>query len=247
MAYVAVPQMPALGAGITLGNHTPRLACVGDSITDGVGATALAGWREGVYNASVAAGTPVQMVGSATTHAGGLPAAQQGHLGFAGSVIRHNTVPVGSLLTVVYNDGVRAGSLISGYPADIIINAGGTNDIGTLGDPAATVLASMETQLDYTWATRSYAHLQIIQLSLLKRYDGFDTVVQTVNAGLQAMIATKSYRANVTYCDVFSSITSGAAGYAGGTLHPNDTGYGEMAPVIWSAVSSVWALARGPV
>jgi lysophospholipase L1-like esterase len=121
---------------------------------------------------------------------------------------------------------------------------GGTNDIGINGDSAATVASSLSTWLDTIWALKEKYWCQIVVCSVLKRLDGNDSTVQAYNALIPGVIASKSYKANIWFVDMYNAVTRQVVGQGyNDVVHPNDEGYGNMATVKWANPNYQAALA----
>jgi lysophospholipase L1-like esterase len=214
----------------TFNNLIPRVMPIGDSITFGVGGTDQASYRTGVFNAMQTAGTPLYFVGSLSQ--GGTTLLNdpynEGHSGYCVDAAAQSFFGSLTLVAVPH---------IPTYNPDLVILQGGTNDIGEFLSDAPTVLAALSAQLDAVWALRTSSHFQIVQFTILNRFDnsGYNTTVQTVNAGIPAMVAGKSYKSSITVVDIYSSVSS--ANIPGG-LHPNDAGYTQYGAFI--AADSGW-------
>lgn len=216
---------------------------IGDSITYGVAAETLAGWREPLYNlAAATTTTKLYMVGSLSFdgNAHGL-AADPFNEGHSNYVIRSGT-GFGSLIDATSTYTATA------YHANINILAGGTNDLAAdhNNDSAATVLASMSTWLDLVWAQRTSARHQIILCEILKRLDADNSKVITVNAGLAALVAGKSYAANIQIAPMYASITRAVIGQGYfDAVHPLNEGYTDMANAMWPYVRTAITRTKG--
>lgn len=217
----------------------------GDSITLGStqGTNLLAAWREPLYDTANAAAPPnLWFIG--TQNFGGYGGGLDGDpycAGYSGYTIRDA-------------GGLSAGSLIVQTPIEmahqpaIAIMLGGTNDIAVLGDSASTVAASWSTWLDDVWNARPHNHFQIVVGTIMKRLDSYDTVVQATNALLPAIVAGKSYVANITLVPIYNCIVNQTIGGAGGyydVVHPSDVGNQNMATAWWASLQPVLKTAVG--
>lgn len=225
--------MPVLGPPCAnYANYVPDVWLVGDSITTGVEATIIPGFRYIPWN--LFAGK-IHYVGS-QSFAGtdNSLAANPQHEG-------HNGYTIAQLLVIVQqNEAI--------YSPDVVQLEMGINTI-TAGADAPTVLAQYSTMLDTVWNLRTKGWLQIVPVTILKILDpAFDAVVQAVNAGLPALIAGKSYASHVTlnagfYNGIADQTVGG--GYAAGGIHPNDTGFTtNLGTVVYNGLVTPVAKAR---
>ncbi len=226
------------GNGNTTGRKDPSLVCVwpiGDSITYGVWAETLAGYREPLYNLAHPT-TNLYLVGSQSFagNAGGL-AVDPWCDGYPGYCIRSGSAG-GSLQDTM--SGLAA-KQVQGPIAAIVL--AGTNDINQ-GDVTATVLASMSTFLDLIWSFRSGPKFQILLCQILKRLDGFDAEVQSVNAGIPSLVSGKSYTGNVIQVPMYAAVQRPVIGQGyHDAVHPDNEGYTDMANLLWPYVQQAIA------
>lgn len=205
----------------------------GDSIPYGVGTNLICSYREPLYYHGVQDNVPFNFVGNL----------------FRNCLLRSkfmDCIPGAYLNPTIINELIR----FNQYAADIGIIAAGTNDIGIRGDSASTVLASISTALDDAWSFRTSERFQIVFFSILRRLDSFDTVVQAVNAGTPAVIASKSYAANVTFAaGVYNSTNPAVIGVnMNDPVHPNDLGATQIADAAWPDLkSAILAFLRSTV
>lgn len=200
---------------LSIGSYVCRVHPLGDSITDGVGSTTQGAWRESCYNAL--ASTPyIRFVGTQTDNPGGLTA-NPDHEGIPGATVKSPGI-IDRLLH------------IASFAPDIVILQGMINDI-LAGDSASTVLATLSTQLDTAWGYRQSPWMQIIQLYGLRTKESHDPTVQLVNAGIAAMVATKSYSANVIIGDGWYNALADSDYASGDNIHPGDPGYIKLGAV----------------
>lgn len=206
------------------GVYVPLVQPFGDSNVRGDGCETKAGFRERLY--TVANGG-LRFVGSQSfAGAGGGLAVNPQHEGHAFYYIRDGGTPAhGSLINFIDTGGLTQ------YGPDLAILEGGTNDIALGGDSAATVLANFSTYIDRAYAYRTKSWMRIVVLNIFKRLDAFDATVQTVNAGLAAVVAGKSFASVITLIDVYDA--AGVGGMAD-DVHYNDVGATNIANAIWA-------------
>lgn len=211
--------------------YTIRVQPFADSIGYGVGAATLAAWREGVYNTFSAASRPIRFVGSQSFagNSSGLAADPDCEC-ISGASIDTTLSPVSTRIQT--------------YSPDVVVMAGGTNDIGAEGHSSSTVLTTISSWLDTVWGYRPYPWFQIVLVDVLRRKDAFDSTVQTVNAGIDAVVAGKSYASHVTRCLTYSVLSDGDYA-AADNVHPSDTGYTKLVPVYYSAIQIAVNRAQG--
>lgn len=230
-------MLTLIGGTCRFDRYIPKVMVIGDSIPYGVGCTNIASYRETLYFLAQAAGTPFRFVGSQSFAggAGGLAVNPQCEC-YPGATVRDDGVHQSLLALAVPK--------MPTYQPDIVLLEGMTNDAGTLGDNSATILGSLQTQLQNVWALRTYAHTKIIQLSALHRYDDAtaNNTLQAVNAGLPAVIAGQSFASSVTFVNIYDSVPQ--ANYVDG-LHPNDAGDTLTGNVIWPYLQALLLGARG--
>lgn len=213
------------GGGVP-GVYVPLVQPFGDSNVRGDGCETKAGFRERLYGV---ANGGFRFVGSqsygGSPPPGGLSANPQ-HEGHAFYYIRDGGSPAhGSLINFINTGGVTQ------YGPDLVLLEGGTNDIALGGDSAAAVLANFSTYIDQAYAYRTKSWMRIVVLNIFKRFDAFDATVQTVNAGLAAVVAGKSFASAVTLIDVYDA--AGVGGMAD-AVHYNDVGATNIANAIWA-------------
>ena len=199
--------------------YVPVVSLCGDSIDNGFGAATLAGWEEIVFKAAKADGNPIFFVGAA---------APNGGVSSGMAVDPWNDAVTGSFVGV---------AVTAGYKPDIILAGGGTNNV-TFPQDAPTTLAAISGALD-TWygAIRFKSWGRILFHNILLRAvgQGWNPVITAVNAGLQALVNSKSYASQVTIVDVASALNTTTDLNADG-LHPTDGGYTKMGNVIYPAL-----------
>ncbi len=217
-------------SNISYANYIPTIQPIGDSLTQGTGASVQAAYRTAVYNSGVSAGIPQQIrfVGSQTA-AGPTLTANPNHEGHSGYVVKPGAVQSLSDLTTTQTQP---------WDPDIAILFGGTNDLDPLvgNDSAATLAGYLATWLDVTYARFSRANQQIIVFNLLKRLDATDSKVVTYNALIGGVISGKAYASRVFLVDIYASIANPAIGVnMNDAVHPNDTGYPLVGAAIWAS------------
>ncbi len=210
-------------------NLVTRVFAAGDSIAWGVGGTTLSSWMEPLYYSAQSAGMPIFSVGPEVWGFGGLIPFDNHNAAIPGAVVEDN---------LGFNSILRQEipHITNEFP-EIVILQGGTNDVGEAFRDATTVLGTLSTQLDTTWALgKGNQRFQIIQLTLLQRTDdaGYNATIQTINAGLPAVVAGKSYASHVTLIDIYNTCPYPAFHTTNDKVHPNDAGYTSIAATMWS-------------
>lgn len=208
-------------------NHTPfgkvRIACVGDSITQGVGAT---GWASGDYSYAY----PQQL--------GGLlgDSCLVGNFGRGGSYVYHYE---GRSKTLWYpNTSQYTDS--NNFDADIVIIKLGTND--------AKVMTGKETSAawkeQFTELVNHYKNLEskpaiyIMSSITMLNYDA--SLEQNLINYILPHQKDVAEELGCTFLDAYTDlydIFSSGEGFASDGLHPNDTGYAAMAEYVKENIS----------
>lgn len=176
------PKTAGIQIPCAVSNYIPKTWVLGDSISAG---STYPAWRYAFYTAYAG---KIQMVG--TLFQGGTPdimPGQEFHDAIGGLSTAQMIVAVLPRMTTVQ--------------PDIVLCMQGINDIEG-GANAATVLSRLSTAYDIIWATGSPTKpwLQIVSIAMLKALiPAYDVVVQQVNAGIPAMIASKPYASHVTF------------------------------------------------
>lgn len=198
---------------------------VGDSIVEGDNAQTLPGWRYGVWNSAIGG---IRFTGARSyAGVGNYLTANPQHEGHPFYYVRQSAGAANLIDVTTTSAGL--------YKPQIVILAGGTNDIALNGDSAATVATSISSWLDAAWAIRTAADQKLVLCTILKRLDGNDSTVQAANALLPAVVSGKSYAANITLIDMYAAIRRPVVGQGyNDAVHPNDEGYTDMATAMWA-------------
>ena len=231
--------------GTNYANFRPKVYCLGDSTTDGVGAANVAAYRTSMYLAARAAGTPIYWIGT-----------------------QNNPGPDNQLTVDPWHEGIdgitlellttnilqRIGTCVYS-PPDIVTLVCGTNSL----DPAvgnktpAQVAATLSTTLDAIWAFAWKPTFQIIVYQVFPRLDAVDTAVQAYNALIPSVVAAKSYSANITVGNNYGAVAKDPSNYESSPdvslVHFNDAGYNAMGTGgtgnMWSTLQQVRLRAAG--
>jgi hypothetical protein len=215
----------------------PSVLPIGDSITFGVGGT-TAGFRGPLYALGQAGGTGKKFtfIGSQVDADGPLVGIDPNHEGHPLYVVK-----AGASQSPPFTWGsiidVTTGMVPPSFAPQIVIAFGGTNDLAAnvLNDTTANAIQSISDWWDLIWAQRNRANLQIVVCTILKRLDGDDSKVQTVNAAIRTMATTKPYAANIVLCDWYNCIQDQRVGFGyHDVVHPADPGYSDMANFAWT-------------
>jgi lysophospholipase L1-like esterase len=208
---------------------------LGDSIT--AGQAVNGGYRDPLFTSLANVGFTVRSVGTqnsyvtaALTAANNVP--HEGHPGFTIAQILAN-LDVGS----AYITGVP-GTRDPVFP-DVILLMLGTNDVGSQARSAAETLVAFDTLLTKLTTLRPSA---LIVAATLVPYTGATAGREQrqldFNAGLPALIAAhRALGQRVTLCDMRPTVT--AAGLSGDGVHPNQTGYNQIASVWFEAIKTL--------
>lgn len=170
-----------------------------------------------------------RFVGSQLANIGGLTI-NPNHEGHSGFVVRQGTGAAGSLIDVILANFFP-------YDPDIVILAGGTNDIDPTvnDDDPATLAASLSTELDAVFGMFTRENQQIIVFSLLKRLDVTDTKVQAYNALVPGIIAGKAYASRVWFVNIYDCVERQVVGEGySDFVHLKNEGYNNLASVAYA-------------
>jgi lysophospholipase L1-like esterase len=217
---------------------------LGDSITFGQGSTNGGGYRSPLYVSLTNAGYNTVNVGSLTTNPDTVLTAannvrHQGHKGQAISYIQAN-------LDLFLNGSPSAIPPIPPIHPDVILLMIGTNDIGSGGRSSADTLASYDTLITSIAALRPSALIVGCTLVPYVYTPGVSAIGYATreprqlefNAGLPALIANhQAAGERVILCDMRTQVT--AAGISGDGVHPNNTGYTQIASVWFEAFKTL--------
>ena len=211
-----------------------KIMPLGDSITDGVDGTDIAGYRGPLNTLLNNAGIQHQFVGSCTDTPGNLPANQQHHEGHSGY-----TIQGGGRSGLLDPGNISSWLGASGPNPDVILLMIGTNDVTTYATTLATVplaTANMDTLIEtisnQTTGLDPHAKLIIAKITpMAGSYAGYDPEVQAYNQSLIGLVAQhQAMGENVSLVDMYSALNP-STDVAGDGLHPNDSGYNKMAQV----------------
>ncbi len=202
-----------------------KIMPLGDSITRGVsGATDDAGYRNDLASLLAGGGLFFNFVGSQVDGSGFDPS-HEGHDGFRADQIRDNVIS--------YLNGA-----FTTNETGIIILMVGTNDISSDQTPETT-RDEIEGIID---AIHAYnANLKIILSSVVPRTDEKDAQTTSLNNLIEALFYKKrdDEGRNLFYAgsnEVFKQNAGWAVDYFADSVHPNDTGYNQLAEVFFNAV-----------
>lgn len=199
--------------------YVPRVLAEGDSIVHGVGSTWTGpgggdcGWRQGVQDAALAAGTPIYMVGPLSNGAALPDPFEEGIPGITIQTILDDGFPA-----------VRMGQ----YSPDIYLADAGTNDTP---DGSATMATRYLTWLNQVLAANTNPALQILAFQILRRTDVPADNVEGVafNALLPGIVASTTSPNRITIVPQANVVPDI---HLIGGLHPDDVGYALLAAFI---------------
>jgi lysophospholipase L1-like esterase len=195
---------------------TGQIMPLGDSITVGACSEATSGYRGPLDTRLRAAGYPPRWVGTQ------LDAAGLRHEGHGGYTIAQLTA------------GVRGGWLAS--PVEWVLVDAGTNDDGQ-GRTSAQMLADMSTLLDEVLARTGPGGKVLVAQVTITTYNtaAQQAEEQAFDSGLPALAAAKGWR--VRTVDMRGvELDPDAATCPPGGVHPDDTGYQQMADRWYTAI-----------
>ncbi|MFD5319616.1 SGNH/GDSL hydrolase family protein [Streptomyces sp. NPDC127098] len=198
---------PGAAAGV-------RVMPLGDSITDGFNVPG--GYRIGLWDRLVAAGTTVDFVGSMSNGPSSLgDRDHEGHSGW----------------TIAGIDGNVSRWLSTYAPQTILLHIG-TNDIygpdpGGAPNRLATLVNRITTQLPQSW----------LFLATITPLPAWDQTVRAFNATIPGLVQSQvNAGRRVRLVDMYAALTN--ADIADG-VHPNATGYNKMAAAWYTALRAV--------
>ena len=210
-----------------------RIMPLGDSITEGAGATSTAGYRGPLWTLLANAGYNVDYVGSNTTNpdtTNGMDRDHEGHGGWR--------------LDTLYGGNGIFEMLPSWFSSiespDVILLHLGTNDSNadTLNDMTRTTAL-----LDRLFAMQPGAHVVIT--TLMWRNDATRYArIQTYNSNLTNVVAVQVAKGqSISILDMHAAVPGGAEFGTinfGDGLHPNTTGYALMANAWFGAIQQLY-------
>lgn len=215
-------------------NHTPfgkvRIACVGDSITQGVGAS---GWQSGDYTYAYPEQLGRLLSDTCTV----------GNFGRGSSYVYYRTGRTESLWypnTIQYNSSNE-------FDADIVVIKLGTNDAREMKDE----ITSTAWKEQFTDLVKHYQNLEskptvyIMTSITMANYTPSNSTKGAFEAGLvdyilpmqKAVAEELGCTLLDAYTDLYDIFISGE-GFASDGLHPNDTGYAAMAEYVKANIST---------
>jgi lysophospholipase L1-like esterase len=221
------------GPGIVQTRKLLRILGAGDSKMRGANATGEDGYRKYIYDAALAAGYPIDFIG--TTNNGTFPDNQ--HMGISGNKIADCATSLAAQIGTV--GGAKP---MNGWPGMVLLDIG-TNDIGTYdAGGAGSTLASLLSL--FNQIRTAEPGVQLVYMNVIPQ-SGNPAAIVTFNAGVPAQVASSnaSFPSDppIILVDANTAIggpTYNAANY-GDNLHPNDTGHALLGAAWWAAISSV--------
>lgn len=208
-------------------NHTPfgkiRIACVGDSITQGIGAT---GWASGDYRYAY----PQQL----QTILG--ESCLVGNFGKGGAYVYNE----GRTNTALYYPNTAEYTKSNSFDSDIVIIKLGTNDARVMSDEST----SAGWKEYFNGLVNHYKNLEskptvyIMSSITMKNYDeALETNLITHILPQQKAVAEELGCVFLdAYTELYDIFISGE-GFASDKLHPNDTGYKAIAELVAENIS----------
>jgi len=192
-----------------------RVMCVGDSITDGVGATNMVGgYKKALYDMYEGEGVDINFVGPKSIGEPNYDAGS-GHAGYPGWRVYQIRDNIENWMTL--------------YEPQAILLMIGTNDILQDKDDnnfAEDAINVLEETIDNIVATNSDVKLVVGSIPPLDN-SSKNTKVQAYNAQIPALVAEKGE--NVSFVDIYSAFPSKSDGIGNDYTHPDDKGYQYIA------------------
>ena len=189
-----------------------RIMTVGDSITAGVGSSAMVGgYKKALYDKYISEGANVSFVGPNGLN-DGFPKGS-GHAGNSGWRIDQVEEQIGTW--------------INQYEPQVILLLIGTNDIlqnNTSNNYAANAPERLESTIDIIMSADPSIKLYLASVTPLKNTSSNDLVI-AYNAEVERIASTKGE--NVIFVDMYEAVT--LDGISVDNVHPNDTGYEQIA------------------
>jgi lysophospholipase L1-like esterase len=195
---------------------------LGDSITYGTNSTGIVGYRRPLYQLLTGAGYNVDFVGSQTD---GSPTDfdrnHEGHRGWRADQIRDNIT-----------------GWLNSTPADVILLHIGTNDISQ-DQGAANPAAEIAQILDLIDAWEAVNNeVWVVLARIINRNDFRSGITTTFNGLIQDLADSRIAAGDkIIVVDMESALDYPAD--LSDTVHPNDTGYGKMAAVWFTALEDL--------
>ena len=214
-----------------------KIMPLGDSITDGVigGGPVLPiserlGYRKPLYDSLTGSGFTFDFVGSLTSGSSALPDFDIDHEGHGG----WSAFDIAFGMTGFPTDGVRA--WLDQNPADIVLLHAGTND---LAQTTSADIADILDEIDQ-WEQSAGGNPVTVILALIIDQDPINPAVETLNDDIQSMASSRIFGGD----DIIIVDQHGALIYPddlSDQLHPNETGYANMADVWFNALTPIVA------
>ena len=213
-----------------------KIMPLGDSITDGViGPIVLPiserlGYRKPLYDSLTGSGFTFDFVGSLTSGSSALPDFDIDHEGHGG----WSAFDIAFGMTGFPTDGVRA--WLDQNPADIVLLHAGTND---LAQTTSADIADILDEIDQ-WEQSAGGNPVTVILALIIDQDPINPAVETLNDDIQSMASSRIFGGD----DIIIVDQHGALIYPddlSDQLHPNETGYANMADVWFNALTPIVA------
>src|SRR5262245_14283328 len=192
---------------------------LGDSITEGVGSTTEAGYRQPLYDLLANAGIAFDFVGGLENGNGSVTDKNhEGHAGFR-------------------TDELQVANYLAANPADVILLEIGTNDI-SFGASAAQVRDNISNLLGAIKAARPSARIYLS--TVIPRTDNRQSTTQNLNNLLPNMVQSKvNGGQEIILVDIASQFLAQPdwqTALMADDKHPNDDGYALMAQGFFNAM-----------
>jgi lysophospholipase L1-like esterase len=206
-----------------------RIMPLGDSITYGTNSTGIVGYRRPLYQLLTGAGYNVDFVGSQTD---GSPTDfdrnHEGHRGWRADQIRDNIT-----------------GWLNSTPADVILLHIGTNDISQ-DQGAANPAAEITQILDLIDAWEAVNNeVWVVLARIINRNDFRSGTTTTFNGLIQDLAESRIAAGDkIIVVDMESALDY--PDDLSDTVHPDDTGYGKMAAVWFTALEDLLIPSSNP-
>ncbi|MDD4689926.1 MAG: GDSL-type esterase/lipase family protein [Eubacteriales bacterium] len=193
-----------------------RVMPVGDSITEGVGATNMVGgYKKALYDKYESNGVNVNFVGPKAIGAPYYDAGS-GHAGYPGWTVSQIRNDIGNWMSIYEPQAI----LLMIGTNDILQDKPGTNTL------AADAPGKLQETMDIIMNTNPNVKLIVGSVPPLDN-SGNNIKVQTYNAAIKPMVEAMGvkYNGNVTFVDIYSAFPSKSDGIGNDYTHPDDKGY----------------------